>query len=83
MNEENFVLRHTEAGVVSMASTGTDRVGSQFFITTSPQPQLDGRNVAFGKVIQGYDVVSKIENVFTVKGRPVPKVTIVDCGIVA
>jgi peptidylprolyl isomerase len=79
-NDENFSLKHTEPGVLSMANAGPNTNGSQFFITTVPCPWLDGKHVVFGKLVDGFNVLKAIEKQGTANGGPKSKVTIVDCG---
>ncbi len=69
---DNNPLQH-ERGVISMANAGPGTNGSQFFITHSPQPHLDGRHTVFGKVVSGLDVVDAIE-----QGDSVTRITITD-----
>ena len=78
--DENFQVKHTKTGLLSMANAGKNTNGSQFFITTAVTDWLDGAHVVFGEVVEGYDVVQKVEKLGSRSGTPSKEVKVTDCG---
>jgi len=79
-DDENFVLKHDEPGILSMANCGPNTNGSQFFICTEKTDWLDGKHVVFGKIIKGLDCLRQMEACGSKSGAVKKSVKIVECG---
>merc|ERR1712137_626513 len=78
--DENFILKHTGEGILSMANSGPNTNGSQFFLCTAQTAWLDGKHVVFGSVIEGMDVVKAVEGVGSSEGATSKKVMVSKSG---
>ncbi len=79
--DENFILKHDKPYLLSMANSGPNTNGSQFFITTAETPHLDGKHVVFGEVVKGFELIYQLNNVDTDhKDMPHDRIIISDSG---
>ena len=78
--DENFDLKHGGRGTLSMANAGPNTNGSQFFMTFTETPHLDGAHVVFGQVVEGLEMLDAMEKAGTSSGKTTQPITIEDCG---
>ncbi|MFB7778499.1 peptidylprolyl isomerase [Streptomyces bauhiniae] len=80
--DENFNLKHDRPYLLSMANAGPNTNGSQFFVTTVVTNWLDGKHVVFGEVVEGQDIVDRVESLGSGSGAPKAKVSVSASGTV-
>lgn len=78
--DENFTLVHTGPGILSMANSGPNTNGSQFFICVAKTPWLDGKHCVFGQIVDGYNVVKAMEACGSRGGEPADSLVVAACG---
>jgi len=78
--DESLALQHTTPGILSMANSGRDTNNSQFFICSKECPELDGKHVVFGRVIEGMRVLRLMDACGSESGAPTQSVVVDDCG---
>mmetsp|Transcript_159 Transcript_159/g.333 ORF Transcript_159/g.333 Transcript_159/m.333 type:complete len:239 (+) Transcript_159:37-753(+) len=82
-DQKGLKLKHNKAGILSMCNNGKNSNSSQFFFTLAPCPKLDGKHVVFGEVIEGMDVLKRLnDQAGTKDGEPAVSVAVWDCGLV-
>ena len=81
--DETFKVKHDRPGILSMYNKGPNTNGSQFIITMAPIPWIDGKNVAFGEVIEGMEVLRVVESLGTKTGKPKKSIRVKECGLVS
>ena len=79
----NLQLKHSGPGILSMANAGPNTNGSQFFICTVKTEWLDGRHVVFGSIVEGMDIIKKVESFGSRSGKTTAKIVVDDCGEVS
>ena len=77
--DENFILKHTVPYLLSMANSGKDTNGSQFFMTFKATPWLDGKHVVFGQVVGGIETLKKMEKLGSKDGKTSKRIQVTDC----
>ena len=81
--DESFMFHHDNEGMLSMANSGVDTNGSQFFVTTEQANYLDFKHVVFGRVAEGMDVIREVELLGQKDGKPIGKCVVEDCGVLS